>query len=836
MALDTISILIALGVLNCSLCVAMLLIWRFLLSQKAMLIWGVAMGCAGCGNILVSMSSYIPPLFSITVPNLLIAVCCALVWWGCSIHYGTEPFRRTIMVSLALFTLVQAWFSHGDPDIVRRTITLSLFIVLHLTGALVTMLKAVRWRPTGMERAVALSLLLNILFRALIAGVQLHDMSYRVALGNNYIILISALLSLFGVTFWGLAVILMMLEKTVSCMRIAENASNAAREMLETVIDSIPSLIYLKDRQGRLLVCNRRLADFVGVDRDETMGKTSRDFFPPSLAEQQTADDMEVLCGGEMLVTHESVELADGIHIFQTTKLPVRDGQGAVVSLCGISTDVTEQKRIEERLREAELRLRAIVQSQIIGVVIIDTSGALLEANDAFLLMLGYTREEYDALGLRWDAITPPEYREQEKRIVRQLREEFHAHPWEKECFRRDGGRVPVLAGAAGFKKTGDEVRAVCFVIDLSERKEAETALRESRRLFNSIANTSPAMVWMSGLDRGCTWFNHTWLGFTGRSLAQEQGNGWTEGVHPDDLDRCLAIYSEAFDARRFFAMEYRLRHSDGEYRWILDQGHPRYDASGSFAGYIGSCLDISEHKRAEEEINRKNMEIEQFIYAVSHDLRSPLITFSSFLRYLEEDMATGDEERIARDLGFIHKSVDRMDQLLGELLEMSRIGRQENPPTRVTFAELAREALSSVAGQITARGVTVHVAEADLTLTGDRPRLAQIWQNLLDNAVKYLGDQRTPLVEVGVDRMNGETVFFVRDNGIGIPPDCGEKVFGMFDKLDRSSSGVGLGLAMVRKIVEKQHGRIWVESGGLGSGACFRFTLPDALAFKEEG
>ena len=337
--------------------------------------------------------------------------------------------------------------------------------------------------------------------------------------------------------------------------------------------------------------------------------------------------------------------------------------------------------------------------------MIADTSGAFLEVNDAFLGMLGYDREEFASRGLRWDTITPPEYGELDRQIVQQLREKCYAPPWEKEYIHKDGRRVPILAGAAGFQVVSGEVQAVCFVLDLSERK-----------------------------------------------LAEE-----------------------------------KLRH--------------------------------------------KNDEIEQFIYMVSHDLRSPLVTVKSFLVYLEQDIKAADAEKIQQDLEYIRAATCKMDQLLNEVLEMSRICRHVNPPSLVTFRELASEAMSAVAGQIAGRNVDVRVADVDLTLTGDRPRLAQIWQNLLDNAVKYLGDQPAPCVELGVEFQSAAPVFFVRDNGIGVAPEFRDRIFGMFDKLDKSSPGVGLGLAMVKKIVENYNGRIWVESNGQGQGSCFRFTLPKALA-----
>ncbi|NVN91028.1 MAG: PAS domain-containing sensor histidine kinase [Desulfuromonadales bacterium] len=704
MLFDTVSILLALAVLCCSLSAAMLLAWRLVLPGLPLLLWGCGMGGYGVGVFLITLRDSVPILVSTNVANLLIGGCYCLVWWGVSVYRNVRPHARTILVVLLLFIVIHVWFTFGDPDIACRAVISRSFCIFFLLGAVGSLCKGGLKTLTPMERGAAAALTLDVLFKALIVTAQLFNMSYKAPMWSNVFASSAAMLSLAGVTCWGLALIMMILEKTVADMRSAENASRTAQNQLETVIDNIPSLIYLKDRQGRLLACNQMLADLVGVSREQMLGKTSHDVFPAELADIQQTDDMSVLQSGKMLVTDEIVELGDGTHLFETTKLAVRDQAGEISAICGITSDVTERRRMETRLSESQQRL-------------------------------------------------------------------------------------------------------------------------------DTIANTSPALIWMAGLDKGCIWFNETWLAFTGRTLEQESGNGWAEGVHPEDFDRCLKIYIDSFEARESFAMEYRLRRHDGEYRWIYDQGQPRYDATGAFCGYIGSCLDVSDRVEALAKLHQKNAEIEQFIYTVSHDLRSPLVTVKSFLGYLEQDMETGDAEKVGQDLGFIHAAADKMEQLLNELLQMSRIGRQENPPTSVTFRELAQEAMVSVAGQVAGHNVNVQVADVELTLTGDRPRLAQIWQNLLDNAVKYMGDQPEPRVELGVERQDGEIVFFVLDNGIGVAPENRDRVFGMFDKLDRSTSGVGLGLAMVKMIVEQYTGRIWVESNGEGRGSCFRFTLPKALA-----
>ncbi len=235
---------------------------------------------------------------------------------------------------------------------------------------------------------------------------------------------------------------------------------------------------------------------------------------------------------------------------------------------------------------------------------------------------------------------------------------------------------------------------------------------------------------------------------------------------------------------------------------------------------------ELAERALREEELRRKNEELERFTFTVSHDLRSPLVTISAFLDYLEKDMAAGNAERIAKHMGFIRNAAKRMHGLLSELLKLSRIGRQVNPPEEIRLQEVVKEALELVAGRIAQRGASIVVAETPVVLRGDRVRVREVFQNLIDNAVKYMGTQASPRIEIGCRERDGATAFFVKDNGMGIDPRHVHKLFGMFEKLHPDSEGNGMGLALSKRIVEFHGGRVWVESEGLGSGTTFYFTL----------
>lgn len=239
--------------------------------------------------------------------------------------------------------------------------------------------------------------------------------------------------------------------------------------------------------------------------------------------------------------------------------------------------------------------------------------------------------------------------------------------------------------------------------------------------------------------------------------------------------------------------------------------------------------------KQSSQELQEKNVELERFLYTASHDLKSPVVTIRTFLDYLEQDIAAAQAGRIEKDMTFLRAAGDKMARLLDELLNLSRIGRIVSPPVRVPLRALVDEALAAAAGSIAARGVQTKVDDRDVTLQGDRLRLANIWQNLVENAVKFMGEQTSPCIEIGVEPRDAEMVFFVRDNGIGIDPRYHAKVFGLFEKLDPKAAGTGIGLAIVKRIVELYGGRIWLESEGVGKGTCFYFTLPKAIDNPKE-
>ena len=243
---------------------------------------------------------------------------------------------------------------------------------------------------------------------------------------------------------------------------------------------------------------------------------------------------------------------------------------------------------------------------------------------------------------------------------------------------------------------------------------------------------------------------------------------------------------------------------------------------------YNALQTELTERKKLISELEANNAELERFTYTVSHDLRNPLVTIKGFLGMLEKDLQDGRKDRIASDFQRIANAADKMDELLSDLLELSRIGRVINPPEEIDFGKLTHEAVELLDARIRSKHVTVNISPDLPIVFGDRIRLREVIENLIDNAVKYTNQQRNPVIEIGASRQKDDHVIFVRDNGMGIEDQHLKKIFGLFEKLNQSSEGTGIGLALIKRIIETHGGQIWAESDGLEKGSTFYFTIPE--------
>lgn len=268
----------------------------------------------------------------------------------------------------------------------------------------------------------------------------------------------------------------------------------------------------------------------------------------------------------------------------------------------------------------------------------------------------------------------------------------------------------------------------------------------------------------------------------------------------------------------------------EGEFSFRVQK--PGNDEIGTLYDGFNDMLDQLEARKAEQEkliakLESQNAELERFTYTVSHDLKSPLVTIVGFLSHLKHDAESGQLDRMNHDIKQITSAVKTMQRLLQELLSLSQVGRLINPPEVFNYQDFVQEAINSVSGQIEARGVRIELTSEVTSLYGDRVRLLEVLQNLIDNAVKFMDNQTDPVIKIGAYQKEEMVVCYVQDNGVGIDPRYHNRIFELFHRLNATGEGTGIGLALIKRIVEVHKGRIWVESQGTGHGSAFYFTLP---------
>jgi PAS domain S-box-containing protein len=391
-------------------------------------------------------------------------------------------------------------------------------------------------------------------------------------------------------------------------------------------------------------------------------------------------------------------------------------------------------------------------------------------------------------------------------------------------------GRGKVYRNSAG-----EPVRMAGTVVDITERKRSEEALRRAEENYRNIVENSAHGIFQSTPAGKYLSINSALARIYGYDSPEQFINSISEiprqvYVEREERDRFMqALEKEG----HIYGFESRNRKKDGSIIWVSSNAHSVKDDAGNILYFEGTVEDITQRKEAEAERERllselasKNAELERFVYTVSHDLKSPLVTIVGFLGYLEDDFQSGNMDALHKDVERIYRAAFKMQDLLQDLLDLSRIGRMMNPSESIPFNTLVDEALELTEGRLHERGVEVQVQPNLPFVYGDAKRLLELIQNLIDNAAKYMGDQPQPRIEIGFDGFeDGRPIFFVRDNGIGVAPEHHDQIFGLFNKLDPNVEGTGVGLALVKRIVEYHGGRIWVKSEA-GKGSTFLFTL----------
>lgn len=391
------------------------------------------------------------------------------------------------------------------------------------------------------------------------------------------------------------------------------------------------------------------------------------------------------------------------------------------------------------------------------------------------------------------------------------------------------------------FTSSGEPEGRLVQLQDVTSQRNAEQALRESEEKFSRAFRSSPYAMSITRLSDGLMVdVNDVFKQITGYNTEEFAGktthdlNLW---VHETDRQ---AVIEDLRNGRRVTNREFEFRIHNGRIitgllssEVIMVRDHPYI---------LSSIRDITEQRLAEAErenlmhdLALKNTELDRFTYTVSHDLKSPLITIQGFLGLLKEDLRKNNPDQVQEDISRLSLAAEKMEHLITTLLALSRSGRAIDAPARISFVELVREAAGQLETPIREHHVTLNIAENLPVISGDRVRLLQVMTNLLDNAIKFMGDQKQPRIDVGVRNDTGTPVFFVRDNGMGIKKENLENVFGLFERFNPDVPGTGIGLSTVKRIIEAHKGKCWAESDGVGMGTTIFFSLPVAPDHGED-
>jgi PAS domain S-box-containing protein len=615
----------------------------------------------------------------------------------------------------------------------------------------------------------------------------------------------------------------------------ADTALQESEAKFRGLVESSSDWIWEVDVEGVYTYASPQVEAILGYKPEKVIGRKPFDLMPPDEAERVENVFKTVMSQNEPINMLENLNIhKDGHHLYlETSGVPIFDHAGNIQGYQGVDRDITERKRAIEALQEREKRLNTIYENvkEIIFTLNVEEGGQefrFQSINPAFLEATGLKADQ--VVGKLVNEVIPEPSLSLVLSNYQRACKNKESVRWEEVTPYPSGNKVGDVNVTPIFDDQGNCTHLIGTVYDITERVQAENELQASEARYRTLFEHASDAIFLENEDdevidanrQACEMMGYTrdeLLRMSVPDLQAPEVRGEKGTVIKQELDN----YGDLLESINL--------HRNGT-RFPVEVSTA--SIPGQEDGLVLSIVrDITERVQAEKErekliseLEAKNTELERFTYTVSHDLKSPLITINGFIGYLEEDAISGNMERLRGDIQRIQDAVEKMQRLLDELLELSRIGRLMNPPEMVPFEEIAHEVLDNVHGQLEERGVAVTLSPNLPSVYGDRQRLVEVLQNLVDNAAKCMGEQSDPRIEIGQrGEEDGMPVFYVKDNGIGIAPEYHEKIFGLFEKLDANTEGTGIGLALVKRIVEFHGGRIWAESEA-GEGSTFYFSL----------
>jgi PAS domain S-box-containing protein len=615
--------------------------------------------------------------------------------------------------------------------------------------------------------------------------------------------------------------------RDVTDRKSVERALKDNEEKYRALIESQAVGISEVDRQERFIFANQVAHDIFGVLPGGLIGRSLEDFTDEENYAVILEQTKQREAGKQSTYDVEIIRPDREKRSLRITASPRLDKDGKLTAIMAVFSDITERKRAEEELRESEERYRLIYDQLGEAIFTYAPDLTLIGINKKACELVGY--DEAELLGrnvLELSILHPDDFRESEFDL-QALFSEGKSVTDELRFTRKDGTvLICEVTGAALHDQEGNIIAITNVARDITESKEADKTLRQSERYYKSLIKNAGDMVTVLNEDLTIRWGSPSTARITGYKAEDTFGKSVLDFIHPDDVGKMKIIQQFIMKnpgVPKF--IEDRFRHRDGTYHHHEAIVNNLLD-DPSVEGIIINSRDITARKLVEEQLKVRNVELDAFAYSVSHDLRTPLSLIEGYAQLIQSDDTTEAEMR--EYLDNIIVAARRLDVMTESLLQYAQAGQPEGNVVSIDANKVVREVLLERAETINTKGVEVVLGELP-TILVDEYKIRQVFSNLVENAIKYIGDNPRPRIEIDAERAGDIATLYVRDNGIGMNQEAREEAFLPFKRFGSAAvTGLGIGLSTVKRAVEGWGGKVWVDSKP-GEGSTFFFTASTA-------